>query len=97
MGCPTQLLPHDQQLHTDSYVTGWRTHMGDLTVSGVWPPQTAQLHISNLELKAVVLDCSINVHRQCIYTSGSYPAIFCNREAFLRDQPLASQAQLFIK
>ncbi len=55
MGCPTQPLPHDLEIYTDSSVSGWGAHMGGLTVSGVWSPQSAQLHINNLELRAVVL------------------------------------------
>ncbi len=55
MGYPPQPLPHDLSVYTDSSVTGWGAHLGDLTVYEVWSPQTARLHINNLELMAVVL------------------------------------------
>ena len=51
-GVPICLPQVQEVLFTDSSQVGWGAHMGDLTASGQWSPDLAQLHINMLELEA---------------------------------------------
>ena len=42
-------------LYTDSSTQGWGAHLQDLTASGIWSQDQAQLHINVLELQAIRL------------------------------------------
>ena len=47
-------LDSSVQLTTDSSPTGWGAHSGSLTVYGLWSAAEARLHISHLELLAII-------------------------------------------
>ena len=42
-------------IFTDALTQGWGTHMGDSQIAGVWTHSEHELHISVLELRAVIL------------------------------------------
>ena len=51
-GMPTQLLPVELEVFTDSSTVGWGAHCGDLTS---WSHRKTLLHITNLEFLAALL------------------------------------------
>lgn len=50
----TTSLP-EMILHTDASLDGWGAHLGELQAQGRWSETERNLHINNLELKAVIL------------------------------------------
>ena len=42
-------------MHMDSSIQGWGAHLQELTASGIWSQDQAQLHINVLELQAIWL------------------------------------------
>ena len=56
---PLQVPPPSLLLHTNESLSGWEAHMLDLTTLGVWSQEESSLHISVLEMKAVVLPLAV--------------------------------------
>ena len=54
-GVPVGTIDVECYLYTDSSTQGWGAHLQDLTASGIWSQDQAQLHINVLELQAIWL------------------------------------------
>ena len=54
-GVPVGIIDVECYLYTDSSTQGWGAHLQDLTASGIWSQDQAQLHINVLELQAIWL------------------------------------------
>ena len=54
-GVPVGNIDVECYLYTDSSTQGWGAHLQDLTASGIWSQDQAQLHINVLELQAIWL------------------------------------------
>ena len=54
-GVPLGTIDVECYLYTDSSTQGWGAHLQDLTASGIWSQDQAQLHINVLELQAIWL------------------------------------------
>ena len=54
-GVPLKFPPPSLSLYTDTSVSGWGTHLLDLTASRVWSEEESLEHISVLKMKAVAL------------------------------------------
>ena len=54
-GSPRGTIDVECYLYTDSSTQGWGAHLQDLTASGIWSQDQAQLHINVLELQAIWL------------------------------------------
>ena len=52
-GVPVGTIDMECYLYTDSSTQGWGAHLQDLTASGIWSQDQAQLHINVLELQAI--------------------------------------------
>ena len=53
-GIPIRTFQADFTIFTDASTQGWGAHMGDSQISGTWTCTDRKLHISCMELKAVV-------------------------------------------
>ena len=53
-GIPICTFQADLTIFTDASTQGWGAHMGDSQISGTWTRAERKLHISCLELKAVI-------------------------------------------
>ena len=53
-GIPIRPFQAEYTIFMDASTQGWGAHMGDSQISGTWTPLDRELHISCLELKAVV-------------------------------------------
>ena len=54
-GSPLHQKDHNLSLYTDASEKGWRAHLGNQRLSGVWSIQEKVLPINILELRAVYL------------------------------------------
>ena len=54
-GVPVGTIDVECYLYSDSSTQGWGAHLQDLTASGIWSQDQAQLHINVLELQAIWL------------------------------------------
>ena len=53
-GIPIRTFQAEFTIFTDASTQGWGAHMGDSQISGTWTHTDRKLHISCLELKAVI-------------------------------------------
>jgi len=84
-GMRTGITPVHAYLYTDSSSLGWGAHLNDQSASGVWPPSLRDVHINELELRAVWL--GLQAFQDTIL--GSNVAIMCDNVtaiAYLRNQ-----------
>ena len=54
-GAPIHPHIHNTLVFTDASQKGWGAHLNEIVLSGLWSNKEAQLHITVLELKAVLL------------------------------------------
>ena len=92
-GIPIRMFQADLAIFTDASTQGWGTHMGDSQISGTWTRTDHKLHISCLELKAVISslqhwDPVLQGHQVMIATDNSTIVSYINKQGGTRSPTL---------
>ena len=84
-GIPILMFQAEFTIFTDASTQGWGTHMGDSQISGTWTHTDRKLHISCLELKAVIHALQhwaqvLQGHQVMIATDNSTVVSYINKQ-----------------
>ena len=94
-GQPLHPMDHSVQIFTDASKEGWGAHLEGRMTKGVWSTQESSLHISILELKAVLLALrefldEVQNRIVLIVTDNSTVVAYINKEEGMRSGALCA-------